>query len=92
LGNLRLAFGAPQFSDLDCDETPPRQGLFQESEIEGYKHQDNADVRHQPLPEMMPEKQQVYANDNGNHHHNVKRDEYASCHFILRYGGEEGCR
>jgi hypothetical protein len=28
--------------------------VFQESEIEGGKHQDDADVHHQPFPESIP--------------------------------------
>ena len=37
----------------------------QEPEVEGHKHQDDADIRYQPFPESIPEEQQIHANDNG---------------------------
>ena len=37
----------------------------QESQIAGGKHQDDADVHEEPLPESVPEEQHVDADDNG---------------------------
>jgi len=56
---------------------------LQESQVEGYKHQDNTDVRHQPFPGpgSMPKEQYVYTNYKGYHQHNVQHDKHASCHF-----------
>jgi hypothetical protein len=31
--------------------------VLQESQIEGQKHQNNADIHHQPFPESIPKKQ-----------------------------------
>ncbi|MGF6413972.1 hypothetical protein [Paraburkholderia sp. MM5482-R1] len=59
----------------------PGLRVVQKSQIEGCKHQDNADVRHQPFPEPVPEEQQIYANDNGYQHHNVKHDGHVPCHL-----------
>jgi len=36
--------------------------MLQEPEIERPEHQDDPDVGHQPLPEVVPEEQDVHAN------------------------------
>jgi hypothetical protein len=59
----------------------PSLRVLQESQIEGYKHQDNADVHYQPLPESILKEQKIYTNDNGYHHHNVKHGRHVPCHF-----------
>jgi hypothetical protein len=48
----------------------PSSRFPQKSQTEGCKHQHDADIRHQPFPESMPEEQQIQADDNGNHDHN----------------------
>jgi len=39
--------------------------MLQEPEIERPEHQDDPDVGHQPLPEVVPEEQDVHANHDG---------------------------
>jgi hypothetical protein len=33
----------------------------------------------------MPKEEQIYTNDNGNQHHNVKYDRHVPCHFYLPF-------
>jgi hypothetical protein len=42
-----------------------RPCTLQESQVEGREHQNDSDVHHQPLPEPVPEKQDIYADHNG---------------------------
>jgi len=49
-----------------CSETP------QESEVEGCEHQDNSQVRRQPLPEAVFEEQQIDRDDHGHHQDHVQ--------------------
>jgi hypothetical protein len=56
----------------------------QESQVESRDHQDNADVRYQPWPELMPEEQQIYDDDAGCHHQNTKHDIGTSWRFSHR--------
>jgi 1,2-phenylacetyl-CoA epoxidase PaaB subunit len=56
--------------------------VLEESQIKGSKHQDNADVHYQPFPESILKEQQVYTNDNGNQHRNVKHDRHVPRHSI----------
>ncbi len=58
--------------------------VLEESQIKGCKHQDNADVHYQPFPESILKEQQVYTNDNGNQHRNVKHDRHVPRHSISR--------
>jgi hypothetical protein len=58
-----------------------RLRVLQKSQIEGREHQDNADVRHQPFQESMPEEQQIHTDDNEYQRRNVKHDGRDSCHF-----------
>jgi hypothetical protein len=53
----------------------------QESQVEGNKHQDNADVRYQPFPESIPEEQHICTDDNSYHRQNVKRGRHVLYHF-----------
>jgi hypothetical protein len=59
--------------------------VLEKSQIEGGEHHDNADVRYQPFQESVPEEQQVYTNDNGNHHYSVKHAKHVPCHFKLPF-------
>jgi len=46
----------------------------EESEVESYEHQDNADIHSQPFPESVSEKQEIYTDNRGCHRHYVKHD------------------
>jgi hypothetical protein len=59
--------------------------VLEESQIERYKHQDNADVHYQPLPKSILKEQQIYAYDNSYQRHNVKRDKHVPGHFNHRF-------
>jgi len=63
-----------------------RSRRLQEPQIEGGKHQDNSDVHHQPLPEPVPEEQDVHADHDGHQREHVKHDGCLSSHpsFLLR--------
>jgi hypothetical protein len=63
----------------------PGLRLLEKSQIECREHHDNADVRYQPFPYMMPEEQQVYTNDNCNHYHSVKHAKHVPCHVDLPF-------
>src|SRR5450759_3710138 len=53
---------------------------LQEPEIEGREHQDNSDVYCQPLQELVPEEQDVYADHNGYQRVHVKHGGCLSSH------------
>jgi hypothetical protein len=59
--------------------------LLQQSQIEGPEYQDNADVHYQPLPEPVPEEQDVNPDHNGYQREHVKQDDRLSFHpsFLL---------
>src|SRR5262245_32644304 len=50
----------PVFSSLRL-----RSWMLQEPQIECREHQDNSDVHYQPLPEPVPEEQDVHADHDG---------------------------
>ena len=60
-----------------CSWTP------QESEVEGYEDQDNANIHGQPFPESVSEEREIYTDDNGYHRHHVNHLSYLSAHFSL---------
>jgi len=62
-----------------------RSWTLQEPEIERREHQDNPDVYYQPLPELVPEEQDVHADHDGYHREHVKHDGGLSSHrsFLL---------
>jgi hypothetical protein len=48
------------------------------------KYQDNSDVYDQPIPEVVPEEQDVHADHDGYHREHVKHDDCSASHrFIL---------
>lgn len=51
-------------------------------QVEGHKHQDNANIHQQSFPKSISEKNQIYANDDGYHYQDV-HDRYALRHFKL---------
>src|SRR6516225_10910741 len=59
---------------------------LEEPQIERPEHQDNSDVHHQPLPEPVPEEQDVHADHNGYQREHVKYHGRLSSHpsFLLR--------
>ena len=54
--------------------------LLEEPEIKGYKNQNNADIRYQPLPESILKEQYIHADDNRYHYQNKKYDIEIFCH------------
>src|SRR5215469_8412668 len=73
---------------------PPPQILFtllrswtlQEPQIERHEHQDNSDVHYRPLPEPVPEEQDIHADHDGYQREQIKQDSCLSSHpsFLLR--------
>src|SRR5208282_2042109 len=62
----------------------PRSWTLQEPQIERREHQDNPDVYYQPLPEVVPEEQDVHADHDGYQREHVKHDGRLSSHrFVL---------
>jgi len=57
-----------------------RSWTLQEPQIERREHQDNSDVHHQPLPEPVPEEQDVHADHDGHHREHVDYDGCLSSH------------
>ena len=57
-----------------------RLRTLQEPQIERRKYQDNPDVHDQPIPELVPEEQDVHADHDGYHREHVKRDGYPVSH------------
>jgi len=61
-----------------------RSWTLQEPQIDRRKYQNNSDVNDQPVPEVVPEEQDVHADHDGYHREHVKRDGYPVSHrFIL---------
>src|SRR5260370_41119689 len=63
-----------------------RSWKLQEPKVERREHQDDPDVHHQPLPEPVPEEQDVHADHDGYQREHVKCDGCLSSHpsFLLR--------
>jgi len=72
----------------DCGTTPndppsPSWPL-QEPQTERREYQNNSDVHYQPLPQMVPEEQDVHADHDGYQREHVKHDGCLSSHrFVL---------
>jgi hypothetical protein len=64
----------------------PRSPTVQEPQIERPEHQDYSDVHHQPLPEPIPEEQDIQADYDGYQREHVKHDRCLSSHrsFLVR--------
>lgn len=67
---------------LYCLRHPLRSRRHEKSQVESAKHQDDADVHHQPFPESVSEEQKIYADDEDRHRHHVKQYSYSSVHFV----------
>jgi hypothetical protein len=63
--------------------TGPCSCTLEESEVEGYEDQDNANIHCQPFPESVSEEREIYTDDDGYHRHHVKHVSYLSAHFSL---------
>jgi hypothetical protein len=61
-----------------CSWTP------EESRVESYEHQDNANIRYQPFPESVSEDREIHNDYDGCHRHHVKHNSYLSTHFQLK--------
>ena len=79
----RRRVDGPSYVVADATRLPParsaaaaRSWTLQEPEIERREYQDNSDVHHQPLPEVVPEEQDVHADHDGYHREHVK---HAAC-------------
>ena len=60
-----------------CSWTP------EESQVESYEHQDNANIHCQPFPESVSEEHEIYTDYDGYHRDHVKHVSYLSAHFSL---------
>jgi hypothetical protein len=52
----------------------------EKSQVETGKHQDDADIHYQPLPEFASEELEIYADYDGHHRHHVKHDSHLPAH------------
>src|SRR5262245_36677416 len=64
----------------------PRSWTLQKGQIERREHQDNSDVHYQPLPEPVPEEQDVHADHNGYQREYVKHHSCLRCGISIRFG------
>jgi hypothetical protein len=70
-----------------------RSWTLQKPEVERREYQDNSDVYCQPLPEVVPEEQDVHDDHDGYHREHVKRDSCLSSHrFFLLCAAERSKR
>jgi hypothetical protein len=53
----------------------------EESQVESYEHQDNADIHYQSFPESVSEEDEIYTHYDGCHRHHVKHVSYLSAHL-----------
>ena len=67
----------------------PRSWTLQEPQTERREHQDNPDIYYQPLPEVVPEEQDVHADHDGYQRQHVKHDGSLSSHGFVLLGATE---
>src|SRR6516165_12545464 len=90
LNNFRFArdrmISAQYWQSVHGDAIRLRSWTLQKPQIERREHQDNSDVHHQPLPEPVPQEQDVHADHDGYQREHVKHDGCLSSHpsFLLR--------
>ena len=60
---------------------PAVSWTFQESEVDGRQYQNDPYVYRQPLPESVPEEQDIYNDDDGCQQQYVKYGSRLSSHF-----------
>ena len=56
------------------DGCAPSSWTPEESQVESYEHQDNANVYCQPFPESVSEERDIHSDDDGYHCQHVNRD------------------
>jgi hypothetical protein len=68
--------------------------LLQEDQVERPEHEDNSDVRYQPLPEPVPQEQDVPADHDDYQHEHVKQDDCLMSHssLLLRDAEAVACK
>jgi hypothetical protein len=59
----------------------PQSWTPEESQVESSKHQDNANIHHQPFPKSVSEEHKIYTDYNGRHRHPVKHASHLSAHL-----------
>jgi hypothetical protein len=52
----------------------------QEPEVKRPEHEDNPDVYCEPLPELVPEEQDVHGDHDGDHRQHIEHDGWRSSH------------
>jgi hypothetical protein len=52
-----------------------------ESEVKSCEHQNNADIRCEPFPELVSEETEIYTDYDGYHRRQIKANSYLSAHF-----------
>jgi len=67
----------------------PCSWTLQKPQTERREHQDNSDVYDQPLPEVVPEEQDVHADHDGYQREHVEHDGCLSSHRFVLLGATE---
>jgi hypothetical protein len=57
--------------------------MFQESQVERTKHQDDAYIGHEPLPEAIPKDEEIDADHNHDHYDDIEKDQRVLRHRDL---------
>jgi hypothetical protein len=57
--------------------------MVQVPEIERSEYQDDPDVCRQPLPDLVPEYENIHADDDSHHREDVQHNARVSCHLIV---------
>ena len=65
--------------------SPPGSWTFQKSEVEGCEYQDDSYIHRQPLPEVLPEEQEIYSDHNDYQEQYIKYDSHPATHFRPRF-------
>jgi hypothetical protein len=64
-----------------CRDFAPRLWTPEESQAESRKHQDSANIHHQPFPESVSEELEIYTDYDGYYRHYVKHGSSLSAHL-----------
>jgi hypothetical protein len=65
-------------------QRPPCSWTFQKSEVKGGEYQHDSYIHRQPFPELVPEEQEIYTDDNGWQQQYVKYGGRLRLHFSSR--------
>ena len=63
----------------------PCSWTLEESEVESYEHQDNANIHCQPFPESVSEEREIYTDYDG--YHRLAREQIRQLRNIHQPGG-----